>query len=153
MEYSKQSIKTSVVACILDADQRVLLTRRAIEPFRGQWVMPGGKIDPGESILAALHREVREEVGIEVVIEGLIDVFEHLGVGATNDHFVILYYRATPGSLELNPNHEECDAAHWVGAEALAGYDLPPGTRHILGKIFPILGWESGSHGLAATPS
>ncbi len=153
MEYSKQSIKTSVVACIVDAAQRVLLTRRAIAPFRGQWVMPGGKIDPGESILAALHREVREEVGIEVVIEGLIDVFEHLGIGEKNDHFVILYYRATPCGLELTPNPQECDAARWVGSDELTGYDLPPGTRHILGKIFPTLGWESGSNGLAATPS
>ena len=42
----------------------------------GQWVMPGGKIDHGESILAALHREVREEVGIEVHVQELIDVLD-----------------------------------------------------------------------------
>ncbi|MDO9079921.1 MAG: NUDIX hydrolase, partial [Desulfuromonadales bacterium] len=66
-------IKTSVVACIIDAEERVLLTRRGVPPFHGLWIMPGGKIEHGEGILAALHREVREEVGIEILSAGLID--------------------------------------------------------------------------------
>jgi len=145
MEFKKQAIKTSVVACILDAAQRVLLTRRCIEPFCGQWVMPGGKIDLGEPILEALHREVREEVGIEIRVEGLIDVFEHLQVGSGNDHFVILYYRAAPLSLELTPNGQECTEAAWVEAERLARLDLTPGTRHILAKVFPALATGNGT--------
>ena len=48
MDFKKQSIKTSVVACVIDEQERVLLTRRGIEPFSGQWVMPGGKVDHGE---------------------------------------------------------------------------------------------------------
>ena len=63
MDFKKQGIKTSVVACIIDDENRVLLTRRCIEPFCSQWVMPGGRIDRGESILKALHREVLEEPG------------------------------------------------------------------------------------------
>jgi len=145
MDFRKQHIKTSVVACILDERQRILLTRRCIEPFCGQWVMPGGKIDHGESLLAALHREVHEEVGIEVHVEGLIDVFEHIGVGEAEDHFVILYYRASPASLELAPNHEECSEARWFPREDLAALSLPAGTRHILSKLFPELGWGNGA--------
>lgn len=142
MEFRKQGIKTSVVACILDEEQRVLLTRRCIPPFCGRWVMPGGKIDHGESILSALHREVREEVGIEVRIEGLIDVFEHIGVGERGDHFVILYYRATPLSLDLHPNGEECTEALWADPQSLPNLDLPPGARHILAKVFSDLNWQ-----------
>ncbi len=142
MEFSKQpQIKTSVVACVIDEQDRVLLTRRCIEPFCSQWVMPGGKIDHGEPILAALHREVLEEVGIEVRAEGLIDVFEHVNIGKGNDHFIILYYRASPLSFDLKPNGEECTEAVWAAKSALPGYSMPPGTRHILGKIFPELGW------------
>ncbi|OHB24884.1 MAG: DNA mismatch repair protein MutT [Desulfuromonadaceae bacterium GWC2_58_13] len=142
MEFSKQpQIKTSVVACVIDEQDRVLLTRRCIEPFCSLWVMPGGKIDHGESILEALHREVKEEVGIEVRAEGLIDVFEHVNVGQSNAHFIILYYRASPLSFDLKPNGEECTVAVWVGKSALSGYPMPPGTRHILGKVFPELGW------------
>ena len=73
MEFKKKHVKTAVVACIIDDQERVLLTRRCIEPFCDDWVMPGGKIDHGEAILAALHREVEEEVGIKVQVEGLID--------------------------------------------------------------------------------
>jgi len=141
MDFAKQAIKTSVVACIIDDRQRVLLTRRCIEPFCSQWVMPGGKIDHGEAILAALHREVREEVGLEVRVENLIDVYEHLGIGARNDHYVILYYRCTPTSFSLRPNGEECTEALWAPAERLPGMELPPGCRHVLAQVFPDLVW------------
>ncbi len=145
MEFKKQpQIKTSVVACIVDGSERVVLTRRCIDPFCGLWVMPGGRIDLGEPIIAALKREVQEEVGIEIRVESLIDVFEHVGVGVRNDHFIILYYRATPLSFDLVPNGQECTEAVWAPKGELADYAVPPGTRHILAKVFPELGWGQG---------
>lgn len=137
MEFSKQHIKTSVVACIIDGGDHVLLTRRCIEPFCGLWVMPGGKIDHGEPLLAALHREVREEVGLEVHVEGLVDVYEHVAVGPRNDHYVILYYRARPVGRELCPNGTEVTEARWVPTAELCRYHMTPGTRHVLAQIFP----------------
>lgn len=137
MEFQKQHIKTAVVACIVDAGDRVLLTRRCVEPFCGQWVMPGGRIDYGEPILAALHREVREEVGLNVHVDGLVDVYEHVGLGPRNDHYVILYYRARPAGGELAPNGQEVTEACWVPAGELAGYGMTPGTRHVLAQLFP----------------
>lgn len=137
MELTKPHIKTSVVACIIDGGDHVVLTRRCIEPFCGQWVMPGGKIDHGEAILAALRREVHEEVGLEVHIEGLVDVYEHVGIGPANDHYVILYYRAHPIGHELHPNGAEVTEARWVPAAELARYAMTPGTRHVLSRIFP----------------
>ncbi|MDT8441605.1 MAG: NUDIX domain-containing protein [Desulfuromonadales bacterium] len=136
MEFTKQHIKTSVVACIIDDRSRVLLTRRCIEPFCGQWVMPGGKIDHGETILAALHREVREEVGLEIHVDRLLDVYEHVAHGAARNHYVILYYRAHPVAGELTPNGTEVTEALWVGAEELPRYNMTPGTRHILAQIY-----------------
>ncbi|GAB4168610.1 MAG: NUDIX domain-containing protein [Geothermobacteraceae bacterium] len=141
MEFKKRQIKTSVVACILDEEKRVLLTRRCIEPFCSQWVMPGGKIDHGEAILAALHREVAEEVGLTVGVDGLIDVFEHIEVGDRDDHYVILYYRCHPLGGDLKPNDRECTEAAWFGPESLPGMDLPPGCRHILSLVYPELDW------------
>jgi len=137
MDFIKQHIKTSVVACIIDGGDQVLLTRRCIEPFCGQWVMPGGKIDHGEPLLEALHREVREEVGLEVHVEGLVDVYEHVGIGPRNDHYVILYYRTRPVGRELCPNGAEVTEARWVPAAELSRYDMTPGTRHVLAQIFP----------------
>jgi 8-oxo-dGTP diphosphatase len=137
--YRKQHVVPSVVAVIVDDHDCVLLTRRSVPPFRDQWVMPGGKIDLGEPILAALHREVSEEIGIEVSVGGLVDVFEHLTPGAENDHFVILYYRCRPLRTDLVPNAAEVAEARWVPRVELGRYQMPAGTRFILGKLFPEL--------------
>lgn len=141
MNFTKQAIKTSVVACIIDNQQRVLLTRRCIEPFYSQWVMPGGRIDHGEAILTALHREVREEIGLEIRAEGLIDIYEHLAVGSRKDHYVILYYRCTPLTFTLTPNGAEVSEARWVASQQLPGMTLPPGCRYILAQVYPNLVW------------
>jgi 8-oxo-dGTP diphosphatase len=137
VRYKKEHIVTSVVAVIIDDEQRVLLTRRNVAPFKDMWVMPGGKIDLGEPILRALHREVREEVGLEVEVGGLVDVFEHLSPGEENDHFIILYYRCRPLYCEIRHNQTEVAEARWVARGDLAGYLLPEGTRYILAKVFP----------------
>jgi len=152
--YRKQHIVTSVVAAILDDRGRVVLTQRNIQPFSGLWVMPGGKIGLGEPILSALHREVREEIGIDVTVGELIDVYEHLSPGHENDHHVILYYRCRPSRRELSPNPAEVADARWVSREELPGYPMPDGTRHILGLLFPDLERPAGSEprGSGATP-
>lgn len=135
-KYKKEHIVISVVAVIIDDDQRVLLTRRNISPFHDQWVMPGGKIDLGEPILEALKREVHEEVGLEVEIEGLIDVFEHLTPGEENCHFVILYYRCRARYCDITHNEHEVAEAVWVGQSDLATYSMPAGACYILEKVF-----------------
>ncbi len=140
--YKKEHIVTSVVAVIVDDDGRVLLTRRSIPPFQDMWVMPGGKIDLGEPIFEALKREVHEEVGLEIDVNDLIDVFEHLTPGEENCHFVILYYRCRPLYCDVVHNEDEVAEAVWVPRHELAGYAMPAGARYILGKVFP----EISSH-------
>lgn len=135
--FKKEHIVTSVVAVIVDEDGRVLLTRRSIPPFQDQWVMPGGKVDLGEPLLDALQREVHEEVGLEVAVEGLIDVFEHVTPGEDNCHFVILYYRCRPLYCDVVHNEHEVAESAWVSCCDLGRYPMPAGARFILGKIFP----------------
>jgi 8-oxo-dGTP diphosphatase len=150
--YRKQHIVTSVVAVIVDDREQVLLTRRSIPPFAGQWVMPGGKIELGEPMLSALHREVREEVGIDVVVVGLVDVFEHVAPGADNDHHVILYFRCHPARTDVTPNPDEVDEARWVPRSVLDLYTttMPAGTRHVLSRLFPEL---EGAGGIGPVPA
>jgi 8-oxo-dGTP diphosphatase len=126
-----------VVAVIIDEQERVLLTKRSIPPFKNMWVMPGGKIDLGEPILTALQREVDEEVGLEVEVGSLIDVFEHVTPGEENCHYIILFYRCRPVHFELVHNQDEVLEALWVPRHALSDYQMPEGTRYILGKVFP----------------
>jgi 8-oxo-dGTP diphosphatase len=136
-KFKKEHIVTSVVAVILDDDGQVLLTRRSVAPFKGEWVMPGGKIDLGEPIAKALQREVMEEVGLKVEVEDIIDVFEHVTPGEDNYHFIILYYLCRPLSCDISHNQDEVAEARWVAQGELAGYQMPEGTRFILEKVFP----------------
>lgn len=134
--FKKDHIVTSVVAVIVDSDGQVLLTKRNVNPFKGEWVMPGGKIDLGEPIIAALQREVREEVGLEVEVQDLVDVFEHVTPGDDNYHFVILYYRCRPLSCDISHNHEEVSEVCWAARDKVADFRMPEGTRFIMGKVF-----------------
>jgi 8-oxo-dGTP diphosphatase len=138
-KFKKDHIVTSVVAVILNDRNEVLLTRRNIQPFQGEWVMPGGKIDLGEPIVAALEREVMEEVGLQVEVEDLIDVFEHITPGEENYHFIILYYLCHPLYCDISHNSQEVDEARWVSQGDLVNYKMPVGTKFILRKIFPSL--------------
>ena len=136
-KFKKNHIVTSVVAVIIDVNDKILLTKRNIPPFHGEWVMPGGKIDLGESIIGALKREVLEEVGLEVEVQDLLNVFEHVTPGEDNSHFIILYYRCLPLTSIISYNESEVEEARWVSPSDLSEYKMPQGTRFILGKLFP----------------
>lgn len=135
-KFKKDHIVTSVVAVIINDDQEVLLTKRNIPPFQGEWVMPGGKIDLGEPIIKAIEREVMEEVGLQVQVVELLDVFEHVTPGDENYHFIILYYRCRPLFCDIRHNQDEVEEARWVAQKDLAALKMPDGTRFILGKVF-----------------
>jgi 8-oxo-dGTP diphosphatase len=135
--FKKEHIVTSVVAVIVDEEERVLLTKRNVPPFKNLWVMPGGKIDLGEPMLDALKREVREEVGIEVDVDDLIDVFEHVTPGEDRYHFVIIYYLCRPLSCRIVQNEDEVSEVAWVRFDNLAGYHLAEGAGYILDKVIP----------------
>ena len=116
MNFKNQSFTPCVVACILDDQDRVLLTRRNIAPFFNQWVMPGGKVDPGETDHQALRREVQEEVGLAVEIAEKVGVYQlEADTGARS--YRIHYYRSRAQSTELKPNPAEVAEADWVSAD------------------------------------
>lgn len=98
--------------------------------------MPGGKIDLGEPIAVALKREVDEEVGLEVEVFDLIDVFEHVTPGEENCHYIILFYRCRPLHTNIVYNVGEVSEVAWSTSQDLAQYQMPEGTRYILNKVF-----------------
>lgn len=71
--------KLAVGTIITDEEDRVVLVRRAIEPGYGKWVFPGGYVDRGEEVRAAAVREAREETGLEVQLERLINIYSYAG--------------------------------------------------------------------------
>ncbi len=71
--------KVAVGTIIRTDDSRLVLVRRAIEPGYGRWVFPGGYVDRGEQITAAAIREAREEAGLDIRLDGLINVYSYPG--------------------------------------------------------------------------
>ncbi|WP_125256986.1 NUDIX hydrolase [Brevundimonas fluminis] len=91
------------VICFRGAE--VLLIRRGREPRRGQWSLPGGRVEPGERLEETGLRELREETGVEAELLGLVDVVD--GVFPEHGrHYVLIDY-----------------AARWVAGEPVAGDD------------------------------
>jgi 8-oxo-dGTP diphosphatase len=94
--------KIAVGTIITRTADRVVLVRRAIEPGYGRWVFPGGYVDRGEPLVTAAIREAREECGLEVRLDGLVNIYSYPGRTP-----VIVVYAATAigGSLCVD---EEC---------------------------------------------
>jgi 8-oxo-dGTP diphosphatase len=72
--------KVAVGTIIADDDGRIVLVKRAIEPGYGKWVFPGGFIDRGETVEAAAVREAREECGLHVRLDRLVNIYSYPGV-------------------------------------------------------------------------
>ena len=112
---------------IRDGD-RYLLIKRAAEPDRGLWSIPGGMVEVGERASEAAAREAKEETCLDVEIVELIDVVDKIirdEEGRIKFHFVILDYLATPtgGTLEASSDAQD---AKWATAEEFPSYELTP---------------------------
>ena len=85
---------------------RLVLVRRAIEPGYGKWVFPGGYVDRGEPLTVAAIREAREECGLDVRLDGLVNVYSYPGRAP-----VIVVYAATAIGGRLEVDDEGLEAA------------------------------------------
>ena len=117
------------VGAIAVADERLLLVRRGRGPAAGEWAVPGGRVEAGETLAEALVREVSEETGLDVVCDELIGWVERIG---DEYHFVILDFRVQ--MLDDRPPVAGDDAAEvaWVPLHDVAEYGLVEGLAEFL---------------------
>jgi 8-oxo-dGTP diphosphatase len=117
-----------VGAVVIDAD-RLLLVQRGNPPGVGLWAVPGGRVERGETMEAAVAREVAEETGIEVTVGPFLGWVERI---SDSHHFVIVDFRADcVDSTELIAGDDAADAA-WVPLGVLREWDLVPGLLDFL---------------------
>jgi ADP-ribose pyrophosphatase YjhB (NUDIX family) len=93
------------VGTVIQFDAGIVLVRRAIEPGYGKWVFPGGYVDRGEEITLAAIREAREESGLDVRIDRLINIYSYAGRTP-----IVVVYAATRLSGELACDDEGLEA-------------------------------------------
>lgn len=123
--------KLVVAGLIRDDAGRILLTRRRPDQaLPDLWEFPGGKIEPGESPAQALHRELREEIGVTVELGRIWDVLFH--AYPEFDVLMLVYpCRITEGE----PRPLEVAAAEWTTVDRLGDYDILPADLPLLDRL------------------
>lgn len=139
------------VGGVVIEDGRTLLIRRGSEPLLGQWSIPGGTLELGETLTEGTERELREETGLVVRVLELIEVFERINFGRGADetwttleerrrprfHFVIADYLCERISGEPVAGGDVTDVA-WAGETELDKFQLTPTATRVIRKAFSL---------------
>jgi 8-oxo-dGTP diphosphatase len=119
------------VSAAIFRDDRVLLVRRARSPAKGFYSLPGGRVEFGESLHAALHREVDEETGLRMEIVGLAGWREVLPGATGGGHYLIMSFAARWIAKEPVLN-EELDDFKWLSLDAFGDLKLTDGLTGVI---------------------
>lgn len=116
----------------------ILLVERAGNPLKGYWSLPGGLVETGESLDAAIRREVLEETGLRVKPLEMFGVFERVmkdARGRTEYHYLLVDYvcRVTGGKLAAA---DDVARVEWVPRARLGDYKLTEGTREVIERAY-----------------
>src|SRR5258707_14692481 len=117
-------------------EKRVLLIRRGQAPLLGEWSLPGGVLECGETLREATIREAREETGLILETGELLGVFERViraDDGRVRYHYVLIDFLCRPVSGELRAGSDATDA-RWFRREELQALNLPQDTRDVIAK-------------------
>lgn len=138
------------VGALIFQNGKLLLVRRGAKPGQGRWSIPGGLVELGERVHEAVVREVKEECGLDIEIERLVDVFDSITRderGQIQYQFVVINFlaRIKGGCLK---NAGDVLDARWVPVDEVENYDLTNSFRRFFRKHYEELkGFASASQG------
>ncbi len=137
-QYPAQPI-VGVGAVIVDAG-RVVLVKRKYEPLAGQWSLPGGRLELGETLEAGLAREMAEETGLVVEVGPVVDVFDRILLDPERRvryHYVLIDYLCRPIGGRL-AHGSDVAAAELAARDDLARYRLTPKAASVIDRALAI---------------
>jgi 8-oxo-dGTP diphosphatase len=114
------------VGAVIVENHRVLLIRRGQPPLLGEWSLPGGVLECGESLREAVAREAREETGLVIEIAEMLGVYERVirdDQGRTRYHYVLLDFLCRPLSGDLKAGSDAAEV-RWFTKEELPALNL-----------------------------
>jgi 8-oxo-dGTP diphosphatase len=136
------------VGAVIVQDGKVLLVKRKYEPLAGQWSLPGGAVEVGETLEACLVREMLEETGLEVRVGPVIEVFDritHDDEGRVLYHFVLVDYLCWPTGGLLSADSDVADVV-FADPGDLARYDLTAKATSVIQRAFELDRQAARSH-------
>ena len=119
------------VSAAIFRDDKILLVRRARSPAKGFYSLPGGRVEFGETLHAALHREVDEETALKIEIVGLAGWREVMPGITGGGHYLIMSFAARWASGEPVLN-DELDDFKWLTPDALGDLKLTDGLQEVI---------------------
>lgn len=119
------------VGAVVVRDGRLLLIRRATDPARGRWSLPGGRVEPGETTAEAVTRELREETGLLGECGALVGWVERV---SDQHHFVIIDFEVRVLDRGEPRPGDDADAVRWVPVDEVVALDTVPGLVEFLGE-------------------
>jgi ADP-ribose pyrophosphatase YjhB (NUDIX family) len=125
------------VGAVVFRGDEVLLIKRGKPPLEGWWTVPGGLLETGERLEAAVVREVLEETGLHVEPQRVAALFERImrdADGRTEYHYVIVDYLCALVGGELKAASDVADAA-WVRVDDLPNWKIAPGTPPVIARV------------------
>lgn len=121
---------TVVAAAVIESDGRYLITRREKGHLEGLWEFPGGKLRPGETLSECLQRELREELGVEVIVG---EKLETVTWSYPERAVVLHFFRCRLARGQVVP--QEGQAVAWVTPDELERYTFPPADASLIARL------------------